>query len=151
MTRRTPLSLLLLLAPLFVAGCGGEETVEPDPGPHDLTGSYTLVSFSSDLLTGGQAVGPPAVSGDFTLRQTGVNGDEATGTMEINLVLPPGGPFERVADTGTYKNRTDGSWEQVAAGLLGQATGTFTMVNGMLTVIATEPALAASTTVWQRR
>ncbi len=136
---------------LFALGCGGEETVEPDPGPHDLSGSYTLVTFSSGLLTGGQAVGPPAVSGDFTLRQTAVNGDEATGTMEISLVLPPGGPFERVADSGTYKNRTDGTWEQLAAGLLGQATGTFAVDSGTLTVTVTEPALAVSTTVWQRQ
>ena len=149
--RRIPASFPCLLAPvLFVLGCGSGETVEPDPGPADLTGSYTLVSFTS-ALTGGQPVGPPEVSGEFTLRQTAVNGDEATGTMAISMVLPPGSPLEQVEDSGTYKNRTDGTWEQMAQGLLGQAIGTFTFTNGRLTVNATEPALAVSTTVWQRQ
>ena len=130
-------------AAVLVAGCG-EEPVEPDDTPPDLTGSYTLVSFY--VPAAGDTLTPPAVSGSFKLEQNSVVGQEASGTMDTLSITFPGGSQNA---RGVYTNRFDGSWEQeFATGF--QALGTYTVQGNTLTVVVTEPALAVSTTVWRK-
>ncbi len=131
-------------AALLVTGCG-EEPVEPDDTPPDLTGSYTIVSFTSGVSPG-DTLTPPAVSGSFSLVQTGVVGQEATGTLDLMITIPDQAEFD---NEGVYKNRFDGTWEQeFDTGF--QALGTYTLEGNTLTVVVTEPPLAVSTTVWRR-
>ncbi len=139
----------LLIALVALAGCGGEDPVEPEPErPPDLTGSYTLESLSA-IVTGGQTLTPPDVAGSFSVQQTSVTGAEASGTTMISITLPDGlGGTTMLEDQGTYVNRVDGTWEQ--AGVLLQGLGTYTLQTGILTVDVTEPALNVSTTVWRR-
>jgi len=143
--------LLALLVPVVVAavvaGCGGGDTVDPEPpapaGPPDLSGTYNLVS----LTQGGLTVGPPLATGTFTLAQTSSSGDSASGTMTYAVSVPSAGIM--LQDQGTFTIRTDGSWQQ--SGTEVQALGTYTLAGNVLTVIVTEPLAAASTTVWQRQ
>ncbi len=136
---------------LAVSACGEDDPMGGggDTPPPDLSGTYSLQSFSSPL-TGGVSVGPPVVSGTFTLLQTDVDGGEATGTFDVDLLLPDGAggqmPFQ---DTGTFTVRSDGTWEQ--SGQIQQGLGTWTLVGSTLTVIVTDPAQAAGTTVWLRQ
>ena len=147
-SRSAPLSPLLVTL-LSLAACGGEDPVEPEPErPPDLTGSYTLESLTA-IITGGQTLAPPEVSGTFTAQQTSVTGAEASGTTVFSLILPDGlGGTAPIDDQGTYVNRLDGTWEQ--AGLLLQGLGTYTFRNNILTVEVTEPALSVSTSVWRK-
>ena len=150
MLRSRPVPLLsLLIALLGITACGGEDPVEPDPErPPDLTGTYTLESLSA-IVTGGQTLAPPDVTGSFSVRQTAVTGPEASGTTTISVTLPDGlGGTTTLEDGGTYVNRLDGTWEQ--AGVLLQGLGTYTFRNNILTVEVTEPALNVSTTIWRR-
>ena len=149
--------LLMLFVPVvvatLVAGCGGDDTTEPEPpaaeGPPNLTGTYTLVSLSSPL-TGGLTVTPPLVNGTFTLTQTAVSGNEASGNLSLNLMYPDGaGGLTTLMDEGTFVIRTDGSWEQTGA--LQQAVGTYSVAGTTLTVMVSQPPAASGTTVWQRQ
>ena len=135
---------------MLAAACGGEDDpVEPDNAPPDLTGSYTLVSISA-LVTGGQVMTPPDVTGTFSLQQSAPVGDQASGTMAMDVRIPDGlGGTTNIVDTGTYTVRSDGTWEQM--GNLVQAKGTYTFIGNVLTVEVTEPAINVSTTVWQRQ
>ena len=150
MLHSTPAPLFpLLVALLALTACGGEDPVEPEPErPPDLTGSYTLESLSA-IITGGQTLTPPAVSGSFAVQQASVAGPEASGTTMISVTLPDGlGGTATLEDQGTYVNRLDGTWEQ--SGVLLQGLGTYTLQGAILTVEVTEPALNVSTTVWQK-
>ena len=149
--------LFALLVPVVVAsvvaGCGGDDTTEPEPpaveSPPNLTGSYTLVSLSSPL-TGGLTVAPPLVAGMFMLTQTSVSGDEARGNLSLSVTYPDGmGGSTTLTDEGTFVIRTDGSWEQTGA--LQQAVGTYSLAGTVLTVTVSQPPTAAGTTVWQRQ
>ena len=141
----------------FVPGCGDEVVVVPDPTPPNLTGTYTLQSFTSALDPETTLV-PPEVSGSFTVQQeSAVASGEASGTFTSDLTLP----FMRQhrpssAGTGTYVNRLDGTWEQEfltgpLVQLSPQQTGTYTFENSILTVVVEQPPLSASTTVWRRQ
>ena len=136
-------------AVLLVAGCE-EEPVEPDETPPDLTGSYTLVSFTS-TFTAGETLVPPAASGSFTLQQQSVLGQEASGTLDLMITFPSDtGPGTTIDVEGVYTNRFDGTWEQeFSTGF--QALGTYTLQGSILTVLVTEPAQFVSTTVWRRQ
>lgn len=139
----------LLTCALLGAACGGEDPVEPDNAPPDLTGTYSLVSIVA-LVTGGVEMSPPDVTGTFTLQQSPPVGDQASGTMTMDITIPDGlGGTTNIVDTGTFTVRTDGTWEQM--GNLVQARGTYTLAGGRLTVEVTEPAINVSTTVWQRQ
>ena len=140
----------LLLTVIAGAACGGEDPVEPEPErPPDLTGNYTMQSLSSPLLTLGEALTPPAVSGTFIAQQTSVTGLEATGTVTVSVTIPDGqGGTITIDDEGPYTNRLDGTWEQ--GGVLLQGIGTYTVQGNTLTVDVSEPALSVSTTVWQK-
>lgn len=141
----------LLLTVLVVAACGGgEDPVEPEPErPPDLTGTYTMQSLSSPILTGGDVLTPPVVSGTFVAQQTAVTGLEATGTVTVSVTIPDGqGGTTTIGDEGPYTNRLDGTWEQ--GGVLLQGIGTYTVRGNTLTVDVSEPALSVSTTVWQK-
>ena len=142
---RLPVSLLA--AALLATGCG-EEPIVPDDTPPDLTGSYTIVSFQS-VLSGPETLEPPSVEGTFSLQQTGVVGQEASGTMDLTITFPGEDEPITLAFEGTYKNRTDGTWEQMAG--IAQNLGTYTLENNILTVDVTEPALNVSTTVWRKQ
>lgn len=139
----------LFVALLALAACGGEDPVEPEPErPPDLTGSYTLESLSA-IITGGQTLTPPLVTGTFTAQQTAVTGPEASGTTMFSLILPDGlGGTTPFNDQGTYVNRLDGTWEQHGPVL--QGLGTYTLQGAILTVEVTEPALNVATTVWRK-
>lgn len=140
-----------MLAAFLVAGCGDDDMEGPEGGdpPPNLSGTYSLESFSSPL-TGGQSVGPPVVTGTFTLTQTAVQGGEATGTFTVDLLLPDGMggqvPFQ---DQGTFTVRSDGTWEQ--SGQIQQGSGTFSLVGNTLTIVVSDPLQAAGTTVWLRQ
>ncbi len=141
----------LLAGVLLAAGCGGEDPVEPEPGPAppDLSGTYALLSFASAALTAGNALAPPDVSGMFTLEQTSVEGDEAGGTFEMTVSVPNSeGGTTTIVDQGTYRNFMDGRLEQV--GELWQTRGTYELDGNTLTIEVAEPVLALSKTVWQR-
>ena len=132
--------LPLFVAVIVVAACGGgEDPVEPEPErPPDLTGTYALESLSA-IVTGGQTLTPPDVSGSFSVQQTSVTGPEASGTTMLSIMLPDGlGGTATIEDQGTYVNRLDGTWEQ--AGDVVQGLGTYTLRSGILTVEVTEPA-----------
>lgn len=143
--------LLALFVPVvvatLVAGCGGGDTVDPEPapaaGPPDLSGTYGLVS----LTQGGATVAPPLATGTFTLSQTSSSGDSASGTMTYEVSVPAVGIM--LQDQGTFTIRTDGTWQQ--SGTEVQALGMYTLAGNVLTIIVTEPLAAASTTVWQRQ
>ena len=139
----------IFAALLLVAGCE-EEPVEPDDTPPDLTGSYTLVSFTS-TFTAGDTLTPPAASGSFTLQQQSVLGQEASGTLDLMITFPSDtGPGTTIENEGVYTNRFDGTWEQeFSTGF--QALGTYTLQGSILTVLVTEPELAVSTTVWRKQ
>lgn len=131
-----------MVAMFLAAGCE-EDPPPPEETPPDLTGTYELVSLKPpDPLP---PVGPPDATGTFTVRQTAVMGQEASGTFSMNVEIPNVGTIE---DNGTYKNRFDGTWEQ--SGNL-QTKGSYTVSSDTLTVIVTEPPAAVSTTVWKRR
>lgn len=139
----------LLACVVLMAACGGEDPVEPDNAPPDLTGTYSLVSIVA-LVTGGVEMSPPDVTGTFTLQQSAPVGDQASGTMTMDITIPDGlGGTTDIVDTGTFTIRSDGTWEQM--GNLVQARGTYTLVGGRLTVEVTEPPINVSTTVWQRQ
>lgn len=150
--------LLRLCVPLvvaaLVAGCGGGDTMDPEPppaaGPPDVSGTYSLVSLSG-AITGGATIGPPIAVGTAMLTQNPGTGDSATGTMSMTLTVtnPLNGEVTEIADQGTFTLRTDGSWQ--FSGQLQQNIGTYTLAGNVLSVIVTEPPAAAATTVWQRQ
>lgn len=152
---RSRLLIAALAGVSFAPGCGDEEVVVPDPMPPDLTGTYTIQSFTSALDPETTLV-PPEVAGSFTVQQTAVVGGEATGTFTSDLTLPFSGNIARFEGTGTYTNRLDGTWEQEfltgpLVQLSPQQTGKYTFENSVLTVVVEQPALSASTTVWRRQ
>lgn len=151
MSDRSKVLAALLAAAVAVPGCGGSDPTPPDEDlAPNLAGTYDLAAFSSVLVTGGQTLEPPLVSGVFLLRQDPPTGNEAMGTFEMSISVPDGlGGTTSFDDEGTYTVRSDGTWEQ--RGNLNQARGTYTLESGTFTVTVTEPALAVSLSVWQRR
>lgn len=153
MGRRSILLLACVAGTVAMTGCGGGEPVEPlgpevDLAPN-LSGVWELTAFSSQLVTAGETLEPPLISGTFILRQDPPTGSEAMGTFEMSISVPDGfGGTTAFDDSGTFTVRSDGTWEQ--AGNLNQAKGTYTLEGLIFSVIVTEPALAVSTTVWQR-
>ena len=150
MKRGSMLLVSLLAGTIALASCGGDDPMPPteDLAPN-LSGTWSLVAFSSALVTGGETLEPPLVSGIFTLRQDPPTGSESMGTFEMSLTVPDGlGGTTLIDDEGTYTVRTDGSFDQNGADF--QTRGTYTLAGGTFTVMVTEPALAVSTTVWQR-
>lgn len=147
-----------LCAPLvvatLVAGCGGDDTMDPEPpdaaGPPNVTGTYSLVSLSG-VITQGATIGPPIAVGTAMLSQSSSSGNTATGSMSMLLTVtnPLNGEVTELAEQGTFTLRTDGSWE--FAGQAQQNIGTYTLAGNVLTVMVTEPPAAAATTVWQRQ
>lgn len=150
--------LRTLCVPLVVAtlvvGCGGGDTMDPEPppdaGPADVSGTYSLVSLTG-VITQGATIGPPIAVGTAMLSQNPASGDSATGTMSMLLTVtnPLNGEVTEIADQGSFTLRTDGSWE--FAGQLQQNIGTYTLAGNVLTVMVTEPPAAVATTVWQRQ
>lgn len=139
----------LLACTLLGAACGGEDPIVPDNAPPDLSGTYSLVSIVA-LVTGGVVMTPPDVTGTFMLQQSPAVGDQASGTMTMDITLPDGlGGTTNIVDTGSFTVRSDGTWEQM--GNLVQARGVYTLAGTRLTVEVTEPAINVSTTVWQRQ
>ena len=151
MGRRSMLLRSLLAGAVLAVACGGEdEMMPPEDLAPNLAGTYDLTAFSSALVTGGQTLEPPVVSGMFTLRQSAPTGPEAMGTFELSITVPDGlGGNQTLTDRGNYTVRSDGTWEQ--AGELQQGQGTYTFRGGTFTVMVAEPPLAVSTSVWQRR
>lgn len=135
------------LAVFALAGCGDDDPAGPGGGgpPPNISGTYDIVSFTQ----GGFTITPPAVSGTFTVAQTASSATEASGTISLDITVPDGmGGFNNIVDMGTYTIRSDGTWEQDTQQ---QAIGTYALVGSTLTVTVTQPAQAASTSVWQRR
>ena len=132
-----------LMAMSLAAGCG-EEIDDFEETPPDLTGNYDLVSLKQSSFP---PVGPPVATGTFSVKQTSVMGQEASGTVSLKITIALTDPPTVIEDSGTYKNRFDGSWEQ--SGNL-QTKGSYTLANDTLTVMVTEPPAAVSTTVWKR-
>ena len=139
----------LLAGVLLAAGCGGDDPMEPEvDAPPDLSGTYTLLSFASAVITAGNALTPPAASGMFTVQQTSVAEGEATGTFEMSVTVPDGaGGTSTIVDQGTY---TNGMEQLEQMGEAWQSRGTYELEDNILTITVSEPALAVSKTVWQR-
>lgn len=148
--RMRALFVTVIAATFSMTACSDDDPAGPGGNPPpDLSGTYSLTSFSS-VLTGGLALVPPIVTGTFTLTQTASTGTEASGTLSVNITVPDGmGGNNNVVDQGTFTVRSDGTWEQT--GQIQSGSGTFTLVGNTLTVQVTSPALAASTSVWQRQ
>ncbi|WP_419934013.1 hypothetical protein [Candidatus Palauibacter sp.] len=150
--------LFMLFVPVvvatLVAGCGGDDTTEPEPPavqpPPNLSGTYSLVSLVG-AITGGNTLAPPIAVGTFTLTQSSATGDTATGSLSLDITVtnPLDGSVIPIMDQGTFTVRSDGTWEQT--GQLAQNLGTYTLAGNVLTVNVTEPAANVSTTVWQRQ
>ena len=123
--------------------------MEPEvDAPPDLSGTYTLLSFASAVITAGNALTPPAASGMFTVQQTSVAEGEATGTFEMSVTVPDGaGGTSTIVDQGTY---TNGMEQLEQMGEAWQSRGTYELEDNILTITVSEPALAVSKTVWQR-
>lgn len=135
---------------VLASGCGGDDGPAdvPDPPP-DLSGGYDLVSVSS-AVTGGTTLTSPVATGTMTLQQSPATGSEATGSISFEVRIPDGqGGAQTISDRGTYTVRTDGSWEQ--QGEFVQGVGTYSLSGSNLRIQVTEPALAASTSVWRKR
>lgn len=144
--RGTVFSVVACIVALW--GCPGDDMEGPQGGdpPPDLTGTYTLVSFTQAGFTRV----PPAVMGTFTIAETSSSTSSASGTVEVDITVPDGmGGLNQIMDSGTYTIRSDGTWEQ--NGQLGQTIGTYSLVGGTLTVVTTSPASAANTSVWERQ
>ena len=122
-------------AALLVAGCEEES-------PPDLTGSYTIVSYTS-RYSDGNTLTPPAVSGTLMLQQTQVVAEEASGTVAFSITIPDWPPL---VFQGVYRNRIDGSWGQESS-IGGPSTGFYKLENNILTV---RTFFAVSTMVWRR-
>ena len=139
----------LLAGVLLAAGCGGDDPMEPEvDAPPDLSGTYTLLSFASAVITAGNALTPPAASGMFTVQQTSVAEGEATGTFEMSVTVPDGaGGTSTIVDQGTY---TNGMEQLEQMGEAWQSRGTYELEDNILTITVSEPAIAVSKTVWQR-
>jgi hypothetical protein len=138
---------LPVMAVTLLTACNDDNPMGNGNGnpPPDISGTYTLVSFSQQGIT----LTPPAVSGTFTVDETSNNDDEASGTLDLDITVPDGmGGSNNIVGTGTYTIRSDGTWEQDLPGQ--QALGTYALVGNTLTVTVTEPAQAASISVWQR-
>ncbi len=150
--------LLMLFVPVvvasLVAGCGGDDTTEPEPpavqGPPNLSGTYSLVTLNG-VITGGLTIGPPVAVGMFTLSQNPATGDTATGTLTLSITVtdPRDGSVSLIEDEGTFTVRADGTWQQT--GQLAQNVGTYSLAGNVLTVSVTEPPANVATTVWQRQ
>ena len=140
-TRAALFPVIPALALVFAAGCS-EDPPPPEETPPDLTGTYELVSLKQGTFP---PVGPPNATGTFTVRQTEVMGQEASGTVVLKVAIA--NPPITIEDTGTYKNHHDGSWAQ--SGNL-QTRGRYMLAGDTLTVMVTEPMTAVSTTVWKR-
>lgn len=148
---RRRFNLWAVFAGALAWACGGDDPVDPpDEGPPDVSGTYSLESFSSAAATGNVALSPPDVSGTLTLVQSPSTGREATGTFDFDVTVPDSeGGTERVVDQGTYTIRADGTWEQ--RGGLFQGTGTFTIEGAVLTLTVNQPILSVSRSVWRRQ
>ena len=136
-----------VLSVLLLTGCPGDDPMGSGNGdpPPDISGTYTLVSFSQ----GGITLTPPVVTGSFTVVETSSSATEASGTLDLDITVPDGmGGSNNIVGVGTYTIRSNGTWEQNLPGQ--QAVGTFSLVGNTLTVVVTEPAQAASISVWQR-
>ncbi len=155
MSRGLMLFLAFVTGTGALTGCGGDDPMPPDEDlAPNLDGTYDLRAFTSALVTGGQTLEPPVVSGMFTLRQPAPTGSEAMGTFDLSITVPDGmGGNQSLEGQGDFTVRSDGTWEQdgVVAGAPYQGRGTYTFQNGTFTVVVTEPPLSVSTTVWQRR
>lgn len=146
MRGRRVVAVAVMASAFWAAGCGDDDPGGPDGGPPpDLSGTYTLQSFTQ----GGLTLTPPVVTGTFTLTQTMSTDTEASGTFAVDITVPDGqGGQNQIVDTGTYTVRSNGTFEQ--DGDDQQTIGTYTLVGSVLTVTVTDPPAAASVTVWQR-
>ena len=131
------------LAAALALGCNGTPPPKEEPPPN-LSGTYDVVS----LTRSGFTFEPPNLSGTFVLNQDSVAGSKAMGdmTLEVKVEQPP----TELKDKGTYTNSLDSTWTQTGQ-QQGDANGSYTFGNDTLTVTVTNPAAAASKSVWLRR
>ena len=143
MMRRIRGLAIAVVAAVLATGCNDSNPTSPPPTgpPPDLSGTYDLTS----LTQAGVTLTPPAATGTFMITQTSSSATEATGDLTVDITIPG----NQIMGSGTYTIRSNGSWEQSLPGQ--QAVGTYAVVGSTLTVIVTQPAQAASTSVWQKR
>jgi len=143
--RRSWVPALVVLALGACSGDGNPTGNQNGGAPPDISGTYTLVSFTQ----GGIMLVPPAVMGTFTVTQTSSGATEASGTLTLDITVPDGmGGQNNIVGNGTYTIRSNGTWEQDLPSQ--QAVGTYALVGNTLTVTVTDPPQAASISVWQR-
>ena len=133
------------LAAALALGCDNGPDMPPDETPPDLSGTYDILSLTQGTLP---PVEPPNVSGTFVLNQDSVAGSQAMGSMTLQFEVET--PPIEWEDTGIYTNSFDSTWTQTGENG-GDASGTYTFGNDTLTVIVTDPPVAASRSVWLRR
>ncbi len=143
--------LVPLVAVTFFAGCSDDEgptTVVPPP---DLSGTYNLASIVGAVVTGGLTLTPTSIppgTGTMTVAETSSTGSVARGTYQISLNLAG----NVVVDNGEYTiDASNGRWTQDSSTQGFQSIGTYTLVGSTLTVEVTQPAAAASTSVWDEQ
>lgn len=137
-----PTVVPILVLAVSLGGCGDDEgltTVEPPP---DLTGTWTLQSFTQ------AGVMVPGATGTLVLDQTATSGSMAEGTYDVQIDVPGQDPIQ---DMGTFTiDGATGAWAQESSTLPIQSVGTFELQGNTLAVEVTQPAQAANTTVWTR-
>lgn len=148
--RRVAVALAAVASVGTPAACNDDEDDIIGVTAPDLSGTYTIVSFTQ---AGGTRLVPPSVAGELVLAQTGSSGSEASGTYQLSVTVPnPQGGSSTTNDNGTYTiDAGDGSWTQASSTLGFQAFGTYALQGNTLTVVVTQPLPAANTTEWQRQ
>jgi len=140
--RRRSLRALIPVAMLVLAGFGtacssDDDPVDPPVEP-DLSGSYELVSFTQAGIT----LGPPIATGTLSMTAT-----RYTITITHPDPANPTGPPLTTDDSGTYET-SGNTWTQESDNAGGfQGVGTYTLVEGTLTVDVTTVGVKVLT-VW---
>ena len=116
----------------WLAACGS--STPPGPLNVSLKGNYTLTTFT----LAGQA--QPFTSGALALTDS---------EYAVDIVFPQG-TLPEIVDSGTYTATDSGGFSETSRlnGL--QISGTYTMVNNLLTVSATEQGVPV-TQGWQKQ
>lgn len=124
---------LLLLAASLAAACGSDNST--NPSSTSLAGSYTLKSFTE----GGT---------DLSQAATGTAVLTAT-TYKVNITFL-GNVAPAIIDSGTYTATSEGTFSESSLVSGTQATGTYTLNNGLWSVNVTSEGVAIVQT-WQKQ
>jgi hypothetical protein len=116
---------------VWLAACGSSPT---GPKSVSLAGSYALTGF----VLGG--ANQPFTSGALTLTDS---------AYAVDIVFPAESQFPEIVDSGSYTATDSGAFSETSRLTGMQISGTYTSVNNVLTVTATEQGVPVTQT-WQK-